>query len=110
MATGLNWYALGLKAALVGILVTATWMQATKVCETKHLQQQVDQAKEQVVEIKNRVPEVERQGQESARRQQRIEDSGRKLDEANKANPTGTCNFSDDQLRALRELADQTRK
>ncbi len=96
-AVGLNWYAIGLKLALLGILITATWMQATKHCELKHERQRTEQAQRQVDEVVKRVPEVQQQARDSIKRQQRIEDSGRKLDEATKANPSGSCNSSDDQ-------------
>jgi uncharacterized membrane protein YhiD involved in acid resistance len=108
-ATGFNWYALALKALLCVMLVTVTWMKATEHCELKHERQKTAIAKQQVQQVTKRVPEVQKQAKESLQKQNEIDNAGKQLDEANKANPTGGCNLSPDQLRSYRELADKTR-
>lgn len=112
--SGFNWYAVGLKLALLLGLVGAVHFHAIYTCERKHNEEQVAQANAKaaviVADVSKRLPDVARADQDSAKRRADAALSGEKLDEAVKANPNGSCTLSDDELRYYRELADKTRR
>lgn len=110
----LNWYAIAAKVMLCLLMVSVTWMEATHRCEIKHEHAQtIAQTRklDRVThEVARRVPEVQKQTQQSTQKQEHVNQTGKNLDEANKANPTGGCNLTPNQLRLFRELAQATKR
>lgn len=112
-ASGVNWYLLAAKAAVVLAVMGFCYMEGAHRCELKNEQQKTAQAKQEtqtvIKEVQVRVPVVQTVEKKSIEYRDRVAQTGAKLDEANKASNAGTCNLSAEQLQYLKQLAEATK-
>ena len=112
--SGFNWYKLAAEALVVIGVIAGTYGLAVHNCELKHEREQtaiaVNKTESVTREVAQRLPEVQRRDRVAGQQRAAIKDKGDKLNEslAKSGNAVG-CNFTDDQLREFRELAEATR-
>ena len=110
--SGVNWYLLAAKAAVVAAALTLAFISGQHRCELKHANEETKKAqiiyRDVVHEVQVRVPEIQYIEKETTGKNQVVKVIGDKLDEANKSPTAGSCNLSPDQLRYFQELAKAT--
>lgn len=112
--SGVNWYLLAAKAAVLAAALGFAYMKGTHNCELKQAHAETKQAQEQVrtvvKEVQVRVPVVQTIEKKSIEYRNRVQQSGEQLDEANRQPNAGGCNLSPEQLRKFQELANATKQ
>jgi hypothetical protein len=111
-ATGVNWYLLAAKAAVILALIGGAYMEGKHRCELANSHKETAAAQTKYVnvvhEVQVRVPVIQEVEKKTTEKNQAVKISGDKLDEANKSPTAGSCNLSADQLRQFQELAKAT--
>lgn len=115
LASGLNWYKLAAEAILALSLLTGAYFSGVHHCEVTHEHKQTVAATRQVKRIQNdvakRLPETQASDRKADRVSADVKVTGDKLHEslAKTTGPSGSCTFTDEQLRLFRKLAEATR-
>lgn len=114
LLTGLNWYRLGLYAAIVLGYTAAVggygYHKGALNCEQKKTEAAEEHVREVVREVEVRVPVVQIREVESAKQRAEIARLKEKLDEAIAKKPANpACNLSSDERDGFNDLLKKTR-